>query len=536
MIMPQMTSRPSLSTTTLVLAHGDAELQWKPFDPYLSRDDSRPVSSSTEFTWDGPADPDNPQNFADSTKWLTTLNCVLLTLNVTFASSAPSAATFSIVQAFDVSPEVSYLTTSLFLLGYGFGPLLWGPGSELVGRRPILVFSTSIYTILHLGQTFAQNMQTLLIIRFLSGLFGVAPLIISGGVVADIFTAEKRGIAASLFAASVFLGPVLGAIVSGFIVESTLGWRWIFWIMLIFSGVCTVLMIFTLPETYGPVILLKKLNARRKTDPVETKHLFAAHEREDWSPAGIIHRSILRPFEMLAGEPILALTTVYLSLIYGVLYCLLEALPIIFIVKRGFTISQSGLVFIGVGVGTTLGAILKMYLSRDYPALIRAWRGFPPPEERLRGSKVGGCVFVVGIFCLGWTGQYPDVPWYVPALSTVLVGVSISMVFISFLSYLVDTYLVHSASAFAANTFFRSIVAAAFPLFTVQMFTKLGVNWAATLLGALGLLLAPSPFLFYKYGAQIRKHSKFAPCVDLKIATLIAEEKAAMELEGWARV
>jgi len=86
----------------------------------------------------------------------------------------------------------------------------------------------------------------------------------------------------------------------------------------------------------------------------------------------------------------------------------------------------------------------------------------------------------------------------------------------------------YSASAFAANTVMRSIVGAAFPLFTVQMFTGLGINWACTLVGLVGLLLAPSPFLFYKYGAKIREKSKFAPCLDLKIAKeLEAEEKLA---------
>lgn len=94
-------------------------------------------------------------------------------------------------------------------------------------------------------------------------------------------------------------------------------------------------------------------------------------------------------------------------------------------------------------------------------------------------------------------------------------------------SYLVDTYLQYSASAFAANTFMRSAVAAGFPLFTVQMFTKLGVNWACTILGLVGLILAPSPFLFYKYGARIRARSKFAPCFDLKIAKILEEEERA---------
>ncbi|KAJ7088126.1 MFS polyamine transporter [Mycena epipterygia] len=483
---------------------------------------------SEEITWDGPDDQDNPQNWSDRRKWVITAVCVVMTVNVTFASSAPSSATRAIVEAFDVSAEVSYLLTSTFLLGYVFGPLFWGPGSELIGRRPIFVFAMTTYTILHLGQALAQNIQTLLITRFFGGFFAVAPLVNAGGVIADIWSVETRGLATSMFSASVFLGPVMGPIVAGYIVDSSLSWRWVFWVMMIFAGTCTLVMIVALPETYAPVLLLKKLNARRAADPVATQHLFAAHEKQDWSPRGVIHRTLFRPFRMLAGEPILVLVTIYLSLIYGVMYCLFEAFPIIFVEKRGFTIAQNGLVFIGIGIGTTLGAALNVFFLRHYPALIKTWRGFPPPEERLWGGMVGGCAFVVGIFWLGWSGQYASVPWYVPALSTVLVGMGISAIFISFLSYLVETYLMYSASAFAANTFCRSLVAAAFPLFTVQMFGKLGVNWAATLLGGVGLLLAPMPFLFYRYGARVRAGSTFAPCVDLKIAKILEEERAAM--------
>ncbi|KAJ7461146.1 MFS polyamine transporter [Mycena latifolia] len=494
-----------------------------------SRPQTPPPLDPEEITWDGPDDQANPQNWSTRRKWMITLVCIVMTVNVTFASSAPSSATFAIMEAFDVKAEVSYLITSTFLLGYVFGPLFWGPGSELVGRRPMFVIAMTTYTILHLGQALAQNIETLLITRFLGGFFAVAPLVNAGGVIADIWSVETRGLATSMFSASVFLGPVMGPIVAGYIVDSALSWRWVFWVMMIFAGSCTLVMVLALPETYAPVLLLNKVQARRKADPAGTQHLFAAHEKQDWSPRGIVHRTLFRPFQMLAGEPILVLVTLYLSLVYGVMYCLFEAFPIIFVQKRGFTIAQDGLVFIGIGLGTTLGAALNVYFSRQYPTLIKTWRGFPPPEERLWAGMVGGCAFVVGIFWLGWSGNYASVPWYVPAISTVLVGLSISSIFISFLSYLVDTYLMYSASAFAANTFCRSLVAAAFPLFTVQMFDKLGVNWAATLLGCVGLLLAPMPFLFYKYGARVRAGSKYAPCADLKIAKVIAEEKAAAE-------
>ena len=122
--------------------------------------------------------------------------------------------------------------STIFLIGYVFGvslllitldplfyicyqPFFWGPGSELIGRRPIFILTMTIYTLFILGQALADNIQTLLVTRFFSGFFGVAPLINSGGVIADIFPADGRGLATSLIAAGIFLGPVLGPVVSG---------------------------------------------------------------------------------------------------------------------------------------------------------------------------------------------------------------------------------------------------------------------------------------------------------------------------------
>lgn len=61
------------------------------------------------------------------------------------------------------------------------------------------------------------------------------------------------------------------------------------------------------------------------------------------------------------------------------------------------------------------------------------------------------------------------------------------------------------------------------------MYTAMGINWASTLIGLVGLVFAPSPFLFYKYGARIRRSSRFAPCVDLKIAEELEREREERE-------
>jgi DHA1 family multidrug resistance protein-like MFS transporter len=136
---------------------------------------------------------------------------------------------------------------------------------------------------------------------------------------------------------------------------------------------------------------------------------------------------------MLVLEPILVLITIYLSIVYGLLYALFEAIPVIFMQRRGFDEGQNGLIFIGIGIGTTIGALLNLYFSRNYKELSRKWKGFPPPEERLTGAKVGAPVFVIAIFWLGWTGEYACVPWYVPAVSTIPIGIGISLIFMSFL-------------------------------------------------------------------------------------------------------
>ena len=110
-----------------------------------------------------------------------------------------------------------------------------------------------------------------------------------------------------------------------------------------------------------------------------------------------------------------------------------EALPIVFMEKRAFTIAQNGLTFIGIGIGTSIGSIINYFASRRYAKLIKKWRGFPPLERRLFGAMIGSPILVIGIFWLCWTGQYANIPWYVPAFSTIFVGAGINLIFMSFL-------------------------------------------------------------------------------------------------------
>lgn len=102
----------------------------------------------------------------------------LMTICVTFASSVFSTATKVTGKKFHVSSEVMVLAVSLFVLGFAFGPIIFGPLSELYGRKKPLFVGMFIFSIFQIPVAVAQNLQTIFICRFLGGVFASAPLAI----------------------------------------------------------------------------------------------------------------------------------------------------------------------------------------------------------------------------------------------------------------------------------------------------------------------------------------------------------------------
>jgi hypothetical protein len=119
------------------------------------------------------------------------------------------------------------------------------------------------------------------------------------------------------------------------------------------------------------------------------------------------------------------------------------------------------------------------------------------------------------MFWFAWTGEFNSIHWIVPTLAGVFLNTAVMLIFVCYLNYLTDSYLMFAASAVAGNTIVRSAMGAAAPLYTEQMFSALGVGGAGSLIGGVACLLAVIPFLFYKYGANIRMKSKFAPTQNL---------------------
>ncbi|KZP10514.1 MFS general substrate transporter [Athelia psychrophila] len=410
-----------------------------------------------------------------------------------------------------MSEELGTLTISLFVAGYCVGPLLWGPLSEVYGRRPVFIFAFLVYTIFQVAAAVSTSTAQMLVFRFLGGTFAAAPLTNSGALIADIWDARTRGKALAMFTLAPFAGPALGPTVAGFIAVSGASWRWVFWVLTIFAGVCWLQIVLTLPETYAPALLVQKAKRMRK-ETGEPRYYAHTERLAKKTLAQTLNSTLARPFRVLFAEPMLMAITVYMSFVYGCLYLLFEAYPIVFTELHGFNAGISGLMFLPLPVGGLIAVVTYIvYFNPRYERAMAQHAPNPvPPEFRLEMAIVAAPFFAISFFWFAWTSS-ASISFAAPMMAGVLLGFSICWIFLALFNYMIDAYLFVSASALAANTVCRSLAGAAFPLFATQMYTALGPHWASSLVGFIALLLMPIPFVLFKYGPTLRIKSKYAP-------------------------
>ncbi|KAF4633163.1 hypothetical protein G7Y89_g4964 [Cudoniella acicularis] len=328
--------------------------------------------------------------------------------------------------------------------------------------------------------------------------------------IAESLGTIDRGNAIALFSIMTYIGPALGPVISGFL-ELKENWRWNFYVLLWLAGI-TELLMFTLPETLPSMVLLNKARRIRRLNIPGFENVKAPVEATDRSLAGIFKVALTRPWKILV-DPISLMVAIYLSVVYTLLYMLFTIYPIVFQQKRGWNSGVGELPLVGTIVGAVIGGILIFANSaRDKKKMLAGYQG--RAEDRLPVAMLGGILFPITMFWFAWTAEYNSIHWIVPTIAGVFLATSILLIFVAYLNYLTDTYLMFAASAIAANTICRSAAGASAPLFTQYMFDALGVGGGGSLIGGVAILLAPIPFIFYKYGELIRVRSKFAPTPD----------------------
>ncbi|CAK7243682.1 MAG: hypothetical protein STHCBS139747_005208 [Sporothrix thermara] len=455
--------------------------------------------------WKGPEDPENPKNWTITKKWAAVFIVSLFTLISPVSSSMVAPALVDIGRDLDITSSVEQLLTlSIFILAYAVGPLFLGPLSELYGRVIVLQLSNLVYLFFNLGCGLAKTRGQMIAFRFLSGFGGSAPLAIGGGVLADLFTAEQRGRALSMYSLAPLLGPAIGPIAGAFIAQNTT-WRWVFYSTTIADGVIQVAGLFFLRETYAPVLLTWKRNRLRK----ETGNHALYTVFDDARAGGVVKTlriAFSRPFVMLGTQLIVQVLALYMMYLYGLLYLVLATFPVLWTTIYNEGQGISGLNYISLGVGLALGAqVLAPLQDRIYAYLKRRYKvSVGRPEFRVPIMVPGAILVPAGLLIFGWTAEY-HTHWIGPNIGAAVLASGVIVGFQCIQGYLVDTYTRYAASAVGATTILRSIAGFGFPLFAPDLYNNLGYGKGNTVLAAVGIVIGwPAPFLLWKYGQYLR--------------------------------
>ncbi|KAF2678778.1 MFS general substrate transporter [Lentithecium fluviatile CBS 122367] len=500
----ERTASTRSSTKAESLQDKDVEKQ-----PDTTADTSNPIITDNAnadidpniVTWDGPNDPANPMNWTTSKKVAAIGIVSFITLLSPLASTMISPATAQVMATFHSSNEtLGAFITSVYLLGYAFGPLVIAPLSELYGRSIIYNVCNVLFVIFTVACAVANNMGALIVFRLFAGIAASSPITLGAGTIADMVPVERRGLAMASWIMGPLIGPTVGPLAGGYLADAK-GWRWIFWLIAIVGGAACILTAAFMRESYAYQILKHKTERLQKeTGNMDLRSALDTGK----SPKDLFRISIVRPIRMLLFSPVVFIISLFLGIIYGYMYLLFTTFPRIFEGQYGFSERSIGLTYLGVGVGAMIGlGTMGAISDRIVTGLTKRHGGKPKPEYRLPAMLLGAIVVPAGLFLYGWTAE-KKVHYIAPIIGSAFLGAGVMLTFMSGQTYLVDAYTVYAASVTAAATVFRSLLGALLPLAGDSMYNALGVGWGSSLLGFIGFAFVPVVFLFYIYGEGIR--------------------------------
>ena len=179
----------------------------------------------------------------------------------------------AIAAGLGASTGQAQMTLSAFLLGFAAGQFFYGPISDRVGRRPVLLFGLGLFTLASLICALSPNIETLIGARFLQALGASGPIVLGRAIVRDFYEGARAGRELSRMGTIMGVVPALAPILGGLIAQFS-HWRMTFGVMILCGAGLAATVLLRLPESIR----------RRSEQPVS-------------------FLSILRGFRVLLGHP-----------------------------------------------------------------------------------------------------------------------------------------------------------------------------------------------------------------------------------------
>ncbi|KAI0299065.1 major facilitator superfamily domain-containing protein [Multifurca ochricompacta] len=413
--------------------------------------------------WYGPTDPDNPLNWSSARKaWIMFQTC-LLTFSVYLGSAIYTAGIPGVKSEFHVSTVSATVGLTAFVAGYGLGPMIFSPLSEVpqIGRMPIYIITLIFFVVLQVPTALATNYGMLMAFRFLTGFFGSPILATGGATISDLYIPKKRAYGVTLWGVFATCAPALGPLIGGFAAYFE-SWRWTIWELMWLSGAALVLLFFFYPETSASNILYRRAKRIRKATGNPSFKSASEIAAAAMKPRDLAISVLVRPFTLNFQEPIVFLLNVYIGLIYALLYIWFESFPIVFIGIYHWEEQLLGLSFLGIFIGAFV--VMPPFFAYLYYVQEPKYndKGELKPEERMPVAIFGALLVPISLFWFGWTSR-ASVHWIVPIIGSSFFSVAALLLFNTVLNYLADAYPLYAASVLAGNDFIRSMLALGSP-------------------------------------------------------------------------
>ncbi|PLB55345.1 putative MFS multidrug transporter [Aspergillus steynii IBT 23096] len=452
-----------------------------------------------------------------------------------FASNIYFPALSTIASDLNVSVELVNLTVTSYLIFQGLAPSLWGPISDVRGRRVAYTCTFIVFFGACIGLAQTKNYATLIVLRCLQSTGSASTIAIGSGVIGDITTRAERGGYMGIFQAGllvpVAVGPVIGGALAG-----SLGWRSIFWFLTIYSGVFLILLVILLPETLRSVVA----NSSRTPSNPFTRYPLTGYqkwtsiqwkqEEEPSHPAPRKEIDVTGPLRILISK-LAAPIIIYLAIYYSVWQMSITVMSTLFKDRYGLSEIQIGLTFIANGVGSMVGTLVTgKILDADYRRVKQNFESslsdietepnssgagidreeeFPLEKARLRLVPIFSLLQCISIILFGWTIQYPDrVHIAVPIVSTFITGWTAVSTQSLIMTYLVDVFPTRSAAASASLNLARCLFAAGGTSFIMPMVNRIGVGVAFTVCVAVQFVALIGPLVQWKFAADWRRQER----------------------------
>ena len=148
----------------------------------------------------------------------------------------------------DASIATAQLTLSVFLVGFAFAQIVYGPFSDRFGRKPVLMIALGVFSVATLACALATSIEMLIVARFFQALGAAGPVVLSRSIVRDLYEGRRAGTELSRMGTIMGLMPAVAPTFGG-VVDALFGWRAVFLAVFLLGAVILALVIFKLPET-----------------------------------------------------------------------------------------------------------------------------------------------------------------------------------------------------------------------------------------------------------------------------------------------